>query len=467
MASEEYFADYPCNSSDGFVFLIKESTSSGPYTNIALVPGTSTPVTINNIHDEILSQCSAMNDQYFDGLYKGDTNYNGRTKILTAATNVIPNVQYHVKLIVADQGGGAPDPEFDTAIFIEASTFTELELGEDFSACSDSVTLDGEIQNPLATYTWLRDGTIIPGETNPTLNTSISGLHKVEISINGVSCVLEDEIFVTIDTELTTNPIVPYELCDPDGDNEEVFDLSNKNSDVIDAIQSLPLNYSLSYYLTDADARTNSNNITSPITSPSRTIYVKVEDLDSGCLIYGDFELVVNTLPSITQPSDIDTCDNDNLPDGSTVIDLTQKDSEITAGQTNLIVTYHYSQLDANSGNNPIQPPYTNTNPSETLYIRVVNSITECVNSTDATLTVNVTNGNTEIVRDTQFIDACDKESEYAYFDLTERLSDILNGETDFLPPTYHTNPDDAQTGANPISNPSNFLNTEPNQQTI
>ena len=118
MASEEYFADYPCNSSDGFVFLIKESTSSGPYTNIALVPGTSTPVTINNIHDEILSQCSAMNDQYFDGLYKGDTNYNGRTQILTAATSVIPNVQYHVKLIVADQGGGAPDPEFDTAIFI-------------------------------------------------------------------------------------------------------------------------------------------------------------------------------------------------------------------------------------------------------------------------------------------------------------------------------------------------------------
>ena len=99
LASEEYFGNYPCSSSDGFVFLIRETSSAGPYQNIALVPGTGDPVTINNIHDEISTVssvlCSAANDQYYDGSFN-DTNYDGRTTILTAGTNILPNVQYRV-----------------------------------------------------------------------------------------------------------------------------------------------------------------------------------------------------------------------------------------------------------------------------------------------------------------------------------------------------------------------------------
>ncbi|WP_027138875.1 T9SS type B sorting domain-containing protein [Gaetbulibacter saemankumensis] len=464
MASEEYYANYPCNSSDGFAFLIRESTSTGPYQNIARVPGTNDPVTISNIHEEILNICSASNESYFQGYNTGNTNYNGKTTVMTAASAVTPNVQYHVKLIVADQ---ANDPEYDTAVFIEASTFSSLDLGEDINTCSGNVTLNGNINNPEATYAWFQDGVEIIGETSPTLTTSVSGLYQVQISIDGLNCTITDEVNVTIDTELMANYIPPYQLCDDNGDGEETFNLSSKNSDVENAIPNLPANYSINYYELENDARNNpSNNISGPITSASQTIYVRVEDTDMGCLIYGSFELEVNEIPAITQPSTLEVCDNDGTPDSRTEIDLRVKDDEITGGQNNLVVTFHYSSNHAASGFNAIPPPYRNTNTIETLYVRVTNTITGCVNTT--TLNIELTNGNTGIVRDTQYIDACDPDHDgFATFDLTSVIDNILNGETNFLPPTYHTSEADAESGTNPIPNPTAYNNTTPEQETI
>ncbi len=57
IASEEYGSQYLCNYADSFVFLIRETASAGPYTNVALVPGTSIPVSTNSIHAEIFGFC--------------------------------------------------------------------------------------------------------------------------------------------------------------------------------------------------------------------------------------------------------------------------------------------------------------------------------------------------------------------------------------------------------------------------
>ena len=122
LASEEYFGINPCQFSDGFAFLIKQTGSPAPYQNIALIPGTSTPVNTNTIHDEIFGICPAQNDQYFDGYNIGDTNFNGRTVPLSASVNITPYVQYHIKLIIADQR----DYSYDSAVFIEAISFDNL-----------------------------------------------------------------------------------------------------------------------------------------------------------------------------------------------------------------------------------------------------------------------------------------------------------------------------------------------------
>lgn len=464
-ASEDYDGINPCLVSDGFVFLIREATSTGPYQNIALVPGTSDPVNTNYIRPNLLPACAPQNEQYFDGYNIGDTNYVGRTNVLTASTTITPNVQYHIKIIIADQNDGT----FDSAVFIEGDSFKILDLGDDIATCASATILDADIQNPLATYAWYLDNNLISGAINPTYNAIQSGTYRVVVTVdlNGASCPEEDEINVTLNTEEPITPISNYQLCDDaSGDGVEVFDLSTKNTELD---TNIPFSlYTFSYHYSEADARGNINDITTPITNTisPQPIYVRIEDSNSNCFAYTTFNLIVNPVPNITAPSDLDTCDEDDSPDGFAIIDLTQKDDEITNGQNNLIVSYHRNPADAATGNNAIQSPYVNTNrPTDVVYVRVIDALTGCVNAT-TTLSVNV-EISPIVNRDTQYLDACDRDLDgTAEFNLNDVLNDILGGLTG-VTPTFHESYADANAGTNAIANASNYQNINFEEQTI
>jgi gliding motility-associated-like protein len=464
LASEEYFGNFPCEYSDGFAFLIRQAGTNDPYTNIALIPETNIPVNTNTIHDEIVGFCSAENDQYFDGYSMGDTNYNGRTTVLSATANIVPNVQYQIKLIVADQ----TDENYDSAVFIQGNSFNAtVDLGSDITTCAESYELNGDIQNPLATYAWYLDGILISGETNPTLTVTASGNYTVEISIilNNINCVIEDNAIVTLNSEQAAGNISDYQLCDDiSADGIETFNLLNKEAEILNAVPSG--NYNISYHYTNAEAQNNTNGINSPIqnTSNPQTIYVRIEDTDSGCLAYASFNLIVNELPVIATPTLLELCD-DGIADGSTEIDLTQTNNEITLGNTNLVVTYHYSQADANTGNNPILSPYVNTNPNETIYVRVVNPNTGCLSTT--TLEISVLELPVIDPGNAPPLNACESDDDgFSFFDLTEIIPDLLQGLTG-VTVTFHLTNQDAETGSNPIGDAANFENTVPNVQII
>ncbi|MFD2727538.1 T9SS type B sorting domain-containing protein [Hyunsoonleella rubra] len=470
LASEEYSGINPCNVSDGFAFLIREAGSGLPYQNIALVPGTTTPVNTNTVHDEIVGVCAAQNEQYFDGYNIGDTNYNGRTEVFTASTTITPFVTYHIKLVIAD----GFDNEFDSAVFIEGDSFKILDLGDDIDTCAQSITLDGDIQSPSATYAWFRDNVLISGETNPTLDVTQSGTYRVEITntLNSTACVEEDEIVVNIQTEITLSPISDYMLCDDlSGDEVETFDLSTKNTEVMGIFPSTFTNTTFSYHLSDADARNSANPITTPIqnTSLTQPIFIRIDDMDTGCIAYSTFNLVVNPIPDIMDPSVLEICDTDNDPsDGFTTIDLTVKDDEITMGDTALTVSYHYNALDADNGNNPIPTPYVNTNtPSETVYVRVINSATGCYN-TSAPLTINITNGPV-INREPTPLDGCDTDHDgFDTFDLTQAISDVLDGlPLSDVTVSFHESNDDAVNNTDAIANETNYQNIAPEVQVV
>lgn len=467
LASEEYSGINPCQFSDGFAFLIREASSTGPYQNIAVVPGTNTPVSTTTVHDEIVGVCPAQNEQYFDGYNIGDTNYNGRTEVLTATATIVPYVQYHIKLVIADQA----DQRFDSAVFIEGDSFRILDLGEDITTCASSVNLDADIQNPSSTYEWFLNGSTTPiaGETNPMLNVTQSGTYRVEITtpLGSSSCVEEDEIVVTIQNEIDLNPLSDYQLCDDQsGDEVETFNLSTKDTELASIITFT--NYTFSYHLSDPEARSGANPINAPIqnTSLTQPIFVRIDDTDSGCVAYTTFNLVVNTLPNITPPTNLAICDSDNDPsDGFTTIDLSVKNDEITSGDTNLAVTYHYNALDANTGANPVPIPYINTNtPTESLFVRVVNVTTGCY--TTSTLTVDITNSPI-VNREPVPLDGCDADHDgMDTFDLTQAISDILQGLTG-VTTTFHESLDDANNNINPIANETNYQNISPDVQTV
>ncbi|MFT4610976.1 MAG: gliding motility-associated-like protein [Glaciecola sp.] len=464
LASEEYLGTNPCSYSDGFAFLIREASSTGPFTNIAIIPETSIPVNTNTIHDEIVGFCPASNDTFFEGYNLGDTNYNGRTTVLTATASIQPNVQYSIKLVIADQG----DEFYDSAVFIEGNSFNAaVDLGPDIVTCGDSVDLDGNIENSQASYEWFQNDTPIAGETNPTLEVTETGTYRVEISIllNNTSCVIEDEVEVTLNSEQSSGMISDYLICDdPSNNGVETFDLSTKNNEVASLLP--PSNYNITYHLTSEDAQSGDNplpNTYQNIESPQQ-IFVRTEDLDNGCLAFTSFNLIVSEPPVLDPPTELIVCD-DGISDGFTMINLDDTSNELTSGNPNLFVSYHYSQQDANTGANPLFSPYSNINPNETLYIRVYDVSTGCSSTTFVAISV-IENPMVD-TSNTQWINACEEDEDgFADFDLTSIIENLLQGLTG-VTVTFHETFDDAQTGNNPIADPDNYQNIVPGLQEV
>ncbi len=463
LASEEYFGNFPCDYSDGFAFLIREAGSGDPYTNIALVPGTSTPVNTNTVHDEIVGFCDASNGEYFEGYNVGDTNYNGRTTVLSATATIQPNVQYQIKLVIADQ----TDENYDSAVFIEGNSFnSSVDLGEDFSTCASNVLLDGNIQNPNAIYTWFFNNDLIPSATQSTFNAVQTGNYRIEIEIPFASgtCTIEDDINITVSSTQSSDPITDYNLCDDlSNDGIETFNLSTKDTEVLASVP--PSNYVFSYHYSDSDALNNNNAITSPIqnTSNPQTIYVRIEDTSNGCLAFSTINLNVNQLPTIVDPLLLEICDDDQ--DGFIAMNLNAlKDDEITNGQTDLIVTYHNSASDAASTINAIPMPYVNTSASEQVFVSVTNPQTGCNSIT----TLDITVIESPIINtDDHYIDACDADHNgSADFDLTSIISDVIQGLTG-VTITFHASNEDAIIGANPIADETNYTNLDLNEQIV
>jgi uncharacterized protein (TIGR02145 family) len=128
-ASEEFY-DY-CNSiNDAFGFFLSGPGINGPYTNnaenIALLPGGTLPVTINNMcADQTTNWCNTNNGNGYQlcneqqGLY---FEYDGLSFVFTAWYVVTPCTTYHIKLAVGD----AVDQVFDSGVFLEKNSFSSV-----------------------------------------------------------------------------------------------------------------------------------------------------------------------------------------------------------------------------------------------------------------------------------------------------------------------------------------------------
>lgn len=141
MSSEEY-DEYVCGTvNDAFGFFLSGPGIAGPFQNgainIALVPGTNVPVSINTVNNGTVgstvfpagddTNCANLdpnwtaNSIYYTSNATGTSvQYDGMTVVLTAFALVQCGVQYHIKLAIADGG----DTAFDSGVFLEAGSFT-------------------------------------------------------------------------------------------------------------------------------------------------------------------------------------------------------------------------------------------------------------------------------------------------------------------------------------------------------
>ncbi|MEQ6122595.1 choice-of-anchor L domain-containing protein, partial [Pseudotenacibaculum sp. MALMAid0570] len=455
MASEEYTQNFPCLYSDSFAFLIRPEGST-TYENIAVIPGTTDPVSVTNVHDAIPGECAAENEQFYAGGQTStppinDTNFNGRTTIFTATTTVVPGTTYHIKLVIADAAAtdGGEDNSFDTAVFLEAGSFNlGLDLGDDFvsadntAVCGNSIPLTANI---VATnYQWLKDGVPIPGATNQTYNANLgNGTYTCEIS-NSSSCTDSDDIVLEFVDAATINPAISsFQLCDPDANQIETFDLTSKDVEILNGQSAAT--FEVQYYSDSAYTTLIPNPSTYNNTNPTETIYARVVNRNSNnCVADGSFTIEVTGIPVPVQPVDYEICDDATDGDdtngfvGSFL--LNTKDTEIlgTLDPAQYSVSYHTSLTGAQTSSSTDvidkNNPYTNINANtQPIFVRVEN--VDNVACNDTSISFNLIVSALPTITATVELKQCDNDTDgFSVFNLNEAATDI---STNYINETF------------------------------
>jgi uncharacterized repeat protein (TIGR01451 family) len=147
--SEEY-PDFIGSFNDVFGFFL--TAPGGVPVNLALIPGTNLPVSINDVNDgnpngvppvpPTNSQFYVNNQVYFTPngqVSPVDAEPNGLTTVLTAQATVTPGLTYHIKLAVAD----ADDFALDSNVFVQAGSLSSANV----TANPNALTFGSQAQN--------------------------------------------------------------------------------------------------------------------------------------------------------------------------------------------------------------------------------------------------------------------------------------------------------------------------------
>ncbi len=197
-ASEEYpeYVFDPGGYNDVFGFFLRGPGITGPFTgnarNLAVVPSTTTPITVNTINNGYQNNgVGAVNP----GLYNPNTvtptngttwtghtvEYDGFTDVLRASAALICGETYHIKLAIANCG----DQGWDSAVFLKNFRIKPFELlgnsgiggttGSGIPICpGEQVVIASGIVDQSFTYDWSENGIPIPGPHGPDLTVPAS-----------------------------------------------------------------------------------------------------------------------------------------------------------------------------------------------------------------------------------------------------------------------------------------------------
>jgi gliding motility-associated-like protein len=410
-ASEEY-GNYQCQFSDAFAFLLT-NTATGVTTNLAVVPGTTNPISVLTIRDFLYnSTCQSVNAQFF-GSYNGGSNaassasnFNGQTVVMNASTMLTPNVMYHIKLVIADRN----DFESDSAIFISSGSFNigQNVLGNDLTVASNtaicvgqSTVINSQLSPATYTFQWKKDGQTLVGETAATLTVSQPGNYELVYTNFILNCdPISDSILVEFYPEFITPNPKDLHKCDT-GQQSYTFDLS-QNTPIVTA--GLDEQITVSYHSTLLNAQNNSNSLPLQYSSAgNQTIFIRINNPITGCYVVKPFQLLLVTPPTATMPADFIVCSNGaNSTTGTFAV--SSLNSEILNGQSISLytITYYPTLADANSGTNSISGNYNSA--GETIYAVV--SLTDD-SSCKAATTVNLVVSPTPVVDQLERVVTC------------------------------------------------------------
>ena len=254
-ASNEY-GQYQCGFSDVFAFILTDLTTN-TQTNLAVIPSTTTPVSVKNIRNSAYnSSCTSNNPSLFARYNVANPatsaiNMKGETVLLNTSSPVIPNRTYRIKLAIGDYFDGS----FDSAVFIKGGSFTTYtDLGPDLTICQgENVVLTSGI-NPPYIVSWTLNGNVIAGQNGTTLTVNQPGTYGVIGTLPNSGCQITDEVIIS---NLSMSLFNNLSVCNS-GAATYQYDLTQNT---IATLGLNPAEYSILYFGSLAAANANSPQI--------------------------------------------------------------------------------------------------------------------------------------------------------------------------------------------------------------
>ena len=354
-ASEEYPEFVGGSYNDVFGFMITGPNPLGPAynnSNLAMIPGTSTPVSINNVN-------ANTNSSYYVSA-PPNILYDGMTTILTASAAVTPCQVYTMTIGVWDDGDGA----FDSGVFLDVNGLSCLNsptitaTASPTTICAgQTVTLTAGGGIPSGTYTWAapptgglasNSGTIVTA--NPTSTTTYSLMYSDMNSCPG-TYVTE---LVTVNITGSTTAITP-----------SLSSICVGQSQVLTASGSGP-------YAWTASSGPNPPAAASVTVSPTSTTTYTVLTGTGSCTSTAVATVSVTTSPSIS---------------------ITPSLSTICAGQSQVLTSSGSGPFTwtASSGANPPAVATVTVSPSSTTTYTVLSGTGTCTSTAVATVSISTT----------------------------------------------------------------------------
>ncbi|WP_369047503.1 T9SS type B sorting domain-containing protein, partial [Tenacibaculum sp. UWU-22] len=197
------------------------------------------------------------------------------------------------------------------------------------------------------------------------------------------------------------NHVDDLQVCDDDSDGSarngfaQNINLESQTSGILGSQDAA--SYTVTYHASLADAQNGTNQLTSPFSNTipyKQRIYIRIVNNKTNCINdISNFDVLINPEPLANSDpshpvSDLFMCDDlTDLDDTNGIVQNFDLDSQIpdilgvSQDPDDFIVTFHLSKAEASSGTNSLHSPFTNTTAhQQTIYVRVQNKATGCVN---------------------------------------------------------------------------------------
>ena len=221
--SEEYPEFVNGGFNDAFGFFLSGPGIVGPYSNsainIALVPGSSVPVTIDNVN-------SGSNASYYvsntGNTGPNSVQFDGYTTPITAIGLVQCGIQYHIRIAIADVG----DAQYDSGVFLEGGSFSSNNtisalnavVPPNITLCTQpyDVNFSAGPTPPISSYWDFGDGIGTSTQNNPMYTYQDTGTYTVMyVASDPSACITSDTAYFTVTINLNDSLAATFNFPPP------------------------------------------------------------------------------------------------------------------------------------------------------------------------------------------------------------------------------------------------------------